>query len=205
MASDLIIKEHVPLEELNRVIREVEKDVKTLNRLHLIRQIYKTNNVAKACDILDVPVRTGYNWVDKWNKGGIEGLKHKLGAGRKPFLTEEEFQELDKWMEQEEFLETKDVYLYIKDNFGVDYSIRQVERIVNKLNYTWVKPYPIADKQPPDAEELLKEATSEINPDKDIYALMDETAVQNPPNVSRIIKKTGIGFMYQWQIPSKNN
>jgi hypothetical protein len=79
--------------------------------------------------------------------------------------------------------------LYIKDNFGIDYSKRQIDRIINKLDYVRVKPYPIAEDQPENAKELLKKSTECIDPDNDIYGFVDEVAVQNTPNVSRILKK----------------
>jgi putative transposase len=104
-------------------------------------------------------------------------------------MSKEQFLELDEWMVGQEYLTTKDVYLYIKDHFEVDYSLKQVGRIVRKLDYTWVKPYPIADKQPDDAEEQLKEKIVDLDPENDIYGFVDETAVQNKPNVGKIIKK----------------
>jgi transposase len=72
-------------------------------------------------------------------------------------------------MFDKDFLTTKEVYLHIKNEFNVDYSLKQVREIIRKLKYTWIKPYPIATKSPNNAKELLKERTKEINPDKDIY------------------------------------
>jgi putative transposase len=92
-------------------------------------------------------------------------------------------------MEGQEYLVTNEVYFYIKNNFGVDYSLKQVRRIIKKLDYTWAKPYPIADEQAENAEEILKNDMKIVDPDKDIYGLLDEVAVQNTPNVGRIIKK----------------
>ena len=176
-------------EDLNTHIRKFESDCKTANRLHLIKQVIKTNNIEEACEIMDVSPRTAYEWVKKWNEKGIDGLRHKKGAGRPTFMSEEQFLELDEWMVEQEYLTTKDVYLYIKDNFEVDYSLKQVGRIVRKLEYTWVKPYPIADDQPDDAEEQLKEKIDDLDLENDIYGFVDETAIQNKPNVGKIIKK----------------
>ena len=44
----------------------------------------------------------------------------------------------------------------IKKEFDVEYSIRNVERIMKKLNYSYTKPYKIYAKMPDDAEEQLK-------------------------------------------------
>jgi len=194
MKTGLIIEEHLPLEELNDLIREGQNTAKFTNRLQLIRQVYRTNNIAEACEILSVPLRTGYNWIKKWNKYGPDGLKHKKGAGRPPFLTKEELEELNQWIENEEMLVTHDVYLHIQDKYNIKFSTRQVARIIDKLGYTWVKPYPIADKQPVNAKELLREKTKDIDPDQDIYGLIDETAVQNTPNVGKIIKKKDLNL-----------
>ena len=177
------------VEDLNTHIRKFESDCKTANRLHLIKQVLKTNNIEKASEIMDVSQRTAYDWVKKWNEKGIDGLKHKKGAGRPAFLTKEQFRELDEWMLEQEYLTTKDLYLHIKNQYEIDYSSKQVERIVKKLEYTWVKPYPIADEQPDDAEEQLKEKIKDLDPENDIFGFVDETAIQNKPNVGRIIKK----------------
>jgi transposase len=191
MGSESKIVKHMDIEDLIIEIRDLERDSKTLNRLHLIRQVFKTNDIKESCEILDIPLRTGHDWVKKWNENGIEGLRHKKGAGRPPFLSDEQMQELDNWIENEEYPVPYNVYLYIKDNFGVDYSKRQVDRIIKKLDYVRVKPYPIAEKQAENAKEILKESTACIDPDNDIYGFVDEVAVQNTPNVSKILKKKG--------------
>ena len=189
MKSESKIIEHMKVEDLVREIRELERDAKTLNRLHFILNVYRTNDIAKSSENMGIPVRTGNDWARKWNEKGIDGLRHKKGAGRPPFLSTAQLEELDNWIESEEYPVAYNVYLYIKENFGVDYSKRQIDRIINKLNYVRVKPYPIAEDQPENAEELLEKATECIDPDKDIYGFVDEVAVQNTPNVSRILKK----------------
>jgi len=35
----------------------------------------------------------------------------------------------------------------------------------------------------------MKEKTLDIDPDKDIYGFFDESAMQNLPNISRVLKK----------------
>ena len=38
-------------------------------------------------DISDVEIKTIYNWFNRWEEEGIEGLKTKPGQGRKPLLS----------------------------------------------------------------------------------------------------------------------
>ena len=78
---------------------------------------------------------------------------------------------------------------FIKKNFNVDYSLKQVRKIIKKLGYGWIKPYPIYSKSPDNAKEILKIAATEVNPNEDIYGFFDESAFQNTSNVSHVLKK----------------
>jgi hypothetical protein len=71
MSSKIIIEPHMSVEELNTHIRKFESDCKTANRLHLIKQVMKTNNVEEACEIMDVSSRTHMN-------GLKNGMKKEL-------------------------------------------------------------------------------------------------------------------------------
>ena len=147
---------HVSAEKLNEHIRELEKVAKKVNRLHFIQQLYKGLSVQEACSILNIPIRTGFDWRKKWNAEGINGLDHRKGAGRPPFLSETEFEEVNQYISSNNNLGTKDVHKFIEDNFGIDYSLKQVREIIHKLEYSWIKPYPIYSKSPETAKEDLK-------------------------------------------------
>jgi len=184
-----LVEFHISSEKLNEMVRKLEKVAKKVNRLHFIQQLYKGHSVREACSILNIPVTTGYNWLKKWNEEGPDGLDHKKGAGRPTFLTENQMKQLDEFIENNDSLGTKDVHYFIQKKFGIDYSLKQVRFIINKLEYGWIKPYPIFSKSPENAKEMMKEDASEIDSDEDIYGFFDESAMQNLPNISRVIKK----------------
>jgi hypothetical protein len=75
--SESLVKMHVGAGKLKEHIHELEKVAKKVNRLHFVQQLYKGHSVQEACLILDVPIRTGYNWLKKWNKEGLIGLDHE--------------------------------------------------------------------------------------------------------------------------------
>jgi len=187
-SKDLVVL-HVGSEKLNDMVRKLEKVAKKVTRLHFIQQLYKGHSVREACSILNIPVTTGYNWLKKWNEEGPDGLNHKKGAGRPPFLTEDQMKEVDEFIRNNDSLGTKDVHYFIEKNFGIDYSLKQVRFIINKLEYGWIKPYPIFSKSPENAKEIMKENAAEIDPDEDIYGFFDESAMQNLPNISKVLKK----------------
>jgi len=184
-----LVEFHVSPEKLNEMVRKLEKIAKKVNRLHFIQQMYKDHSVREACSILNIPVTTGYNWLKKWNNEGPNGLNHKKGAGRPPFLTENQMKQVDEFIKSNDSLGTKDVHYFIEKKFGIDYSLKQVRFIINKLEYGWIKPYPIFSKSPENAKEIMKEDASEIDPEEDIYGFFDESAMQNLPNISRVLKK----------------
>jgi putative transposase len=184
-----LVIEHISASMLNDYIRILEKVAKKVNRLHFIQQLYNGYTVREACSILKIPERTGYNWLKKWNEEGLDGLNHKKGGGRPSFLTKSQFQEVDDYIKNNDSLGTNEVHDFIENKFGVDYTPKQTRIIINKLKYSWIKPYPIYSKSPGNAKEILKESTKEINLDEDIYGFFDESAFQNHPNISKILKK----------------
>ena len=59
-------------------------------------------------------------------------------------------------MHNEPFLTTRKVHELIKNNFNVEYSMKQVREIVHKLGYSYKKGYVIYSKMPADAPLQLK-------------------------------------------------
>lgn len=96
---------------------------------------------------------TVYNWIRQWNNGGIEGLKRKKGSKGNSKLTNDQLIELDNMIQEENLETAKEVQEKIKKEFGVDYHIRSIERIMKKLNYLYSKSYQIYTKIPSDVEE----------------------------------------------------
>ena len=50
----------------------------------------------------------------------------------------------------------KDVHILVNEKFKVDYSLKQIGKIVRNLGYNYSKAYPKLSKSPEDAEEQLK-------------------------------------------------
>ena len=86
----------------------------------------------------------------------MEALKRKKGSKGQSKLTDEQFLILDKAIQENNLKTVKEVKHIIETLFGVKYSLRSIERIMKKLDYTYTKPYKIYAKMPKDAEEQLK-------------------------------------------------
>jgi len=77
-------------EELKNRIRAKEKDVKVLNRLHFMNYLYNGCSVPEASEKLGITKVTGYNWLERWNEDGYEGLIPRFAGGRPSKLTNAE-------------------------------------------------------------------------------------------------------------------
>lgn len=151
-----INKDYASVEELQIRIKKLEKDVKVLNKLYFINDIYHDVSIIEACRKLGISRVTGHNWLNQWNKGGFNFLRRKDGSGGQSKLTPDQRRELSKIIIENEIYSSKKVLELIKEKFNVEYSIRQVERILRDLKFGYGKPYAIYSRMPEDAEESLK-------------------------------------------------
>lgn len=55
-------------------------------RSKAILMSYEKWDCSAIADFFDVHLITVYNWLDRWQRGGIENMKDKPGRGRKPIL-----------------------------------------------------------------------------------------------------------------------
>ena len=78
------------VEELNRKIKTVEKDVKILKRLYFVKFRYDGDSVDKASEKVGVTKRIGYIWQGRWNKNGYEGIIPRYAGGRPSKLTQQQ-------------------------------------------------------------------------------------------------------------------
>ncbi|WP_409199305.1 transposase [Methanobrevibacter sp. DSM 116169] len=149
-------KDHASVEEIQNRIKRLEQDIKVLNKLYFINDIYHDYSVSETCEKLGITNPTGLKWLKTWNKKGFDGLERKKGSGGQSKLSISEKEYLDEKILKNKFKSTKEVRQFIIDEFGVEYSIRQVERILKDLNFNYGKPYVLYSKMPDNAEDQLK-------------------------------------------------
>ena len=79
-----------------------------------------------------------------------------FGGGRPSKLTYDQLIELDKIIEKTPNISMKDVHILVNEKFNVNYSLKQIGKIMKKLGYNYSKAYPKSSKSPKDAEKQLK-------------------------------------------------
>lgn len=157
MSEQTLIKEYPGIiSEVQSEIKKLENEIRVLNKLYVILDVLHDVPIAEIVEKHAISQATVYNWIKEWNDGGIENLKRKKGSKGQSILSDEQFKILDEIILNEELKTAKEVHEAITRHFDVEYSIRQVERIMKKLDYAYTKPYKIYHKMPENAKEELK-------------------------------------------------
>jgi len=147
------------IEELNRKIKSVEKDVKILKRLYFIKFRYNGDSVEKASEKVGFTKRIGYIWRNRWNEKGYEGIIPRYAGGRPSKISEQQKKELEQILRRKESWTTKGIKDVISREFSVDYSLKQIYVILRDMGMNFGKPYPRDYRRPPNAEEMLKKTS----------------------------------------------
>ncbi len=105
---------------------------------------------------MGVTKRVGYQWLERWNESGYGGLVPRFAGGKPSKLTGGQRKELKDTLEAKDLWYLGEIMDLIKTRFGVEYSERQVRRILKSFRMKHAKPYQVDYRKPKDAEEKLK-------------------------------------------------
>ena len=151
------VKNHLSKNDLDMIIRELKNNCRMYKRFTFIRAVNNGKMVSEACDFLGISEPTGHRWLDDYNDKGPEGLYPKYeNCGRHSLLSDDQKDELDRILENEEYLSPQRAHEIIKRRYGIDYTFQNVKNILNELEYNKGKPFQKFDKKPENAEEMLK-------------------------------------------------
>jgi len=90
----IAIVKHVPYSVLKKWIKHHKGLPEVMPRLLFIRLRYNGMSVVKAAGAVGVSGQTGYNWQERWNAEGFEGLVPRYAGGHPSKLTDEQKAEL---------------------------------------------------------------------------------------------------------------
>jgi putative transposase len=157
--EEIPIQRLMNIEDLNRKIKSVEKDVKILKRLYFIKFRYSGDSVEKASEKVGVTKRIGYIWQNRWNEKGYDGIIPRYAGGRPSKISDQQKSELEQILRRKESWTTKEIKDVISREFNVDYSLKQIYIILRDMGMNFGKPYPRDYRRPTNAEEMLKKTS----------------------------------------------
>ena len=135
-------------------------------RLYAVYQVAQGNSSRKLEEFYQTSFKQITNWVHRFEKEGLEGLKDKVGRGRKSKLSEHQQEELKDLVKNKTPLDygyntatwTGAILIdWIKKNYNIEYKKTQIYNILKRLGFSHQKAkgnYPESDKQ---KQETFKE------------------------------------------------
>lgn len=126
------IHKHLTEETLDENLRQAD-DAEMVRRIGFIKNLYKGDTIAEAADRQGVSQPTGVRWSERWNSGGIEGLKPDFGGGRPPKLDEDEREQLKALLKEGDQWTTQEIGHFIDEEFGVTFHPNYIYQLLREL------------------------------------------------------------------------
>nr|QNO41218.1 hypothetical protein JNOLDJLP_00043 [Methanosarcinales archaeon ANME-2c ERB4]QNO41266.1 hypothetical protein PPPNJMGK_00002 [Methanosarcinales archaeon ANME-2c ERB4]QNO41622.1 hypothetical protein OAEIHDOC_00043 [Methanosarcinales archaeon ANME-2c ERB4] len=125
-------------------LKLAEKDVnsvKVLKRIQAFKFIYLGWKYTDIAKFLSVTNNTITDWINIYQKGGIDSLLTLHYKGGQAMLSDEQLRELRNEATKGSFAIAKDVKRYIEQNFEIKYNLGHVQLLCKKnFNYPLRKP-----------------------------------------------------------------
>ena len=154
-SEQIPIQRYLTHDELLGCIRS-EKNARVLKILYYIKYRYEGNSVKVSSERVGISSAVGHRWQKRWNESGYDGLIPRYTGGRPAKLSEQQKTQLKQMLNIKKGWTTKQVKDLIVNEFGVEYSIMQIRRILKKLGIKYAKPYQHDYRKPEGAEDILK-------------------------------------------------
>ena len=142
------VQDHATLETL-RWLEKKETDVQHAKRLRIIILAIKGFTAPSISLTLDISQRTVQEWVERYNRKGLQGLVDHRGGNRRNSLTEEEKAELCERLDQGATaddgvctLRGVDVQHILAQEFAVRRRLSSIYALLHRLGYSYLRPRP---------------------------------------------------------------
>ena len=160
------VKSHLATEELRSLYR-TEKNAKLAQRIHGVYLASKGLTCSEIMAITAVARRTIQQWVHKYNKQSIAGLRDKPRPGTPTKLPRKKEIKLKKRIEAGptkadgvSVLNGPAIRRIIEREFGVLYSRQGLYDLLHRLGYSCLCPRPQHEKANPQLQADLKKTSS---------------------------------------------
>ena len=124
------------LSELDAVMRSKGCDKRTFKRLQSIKLNATGYSILQIIDLLGVHYKSAYNWISRYEKEGVAGLKDKPKSGRPPILTEKDKDRVEAFI-QETPQQPKVVLARVETELGKTISRDTLRRVLKGLDHTY--------------------------------------------------------------------
>lgn len=133
------------------------KDVNAAYKIHAIILLGCGMSCEEVAEVLFLNIDTLSNYIKKYKSGGIKELCQTNYLGRQSCLNCAQENQLSVELDSTIYLTTNAVQCYISSNFGLEYSISGVTKLLKRLGFVYKKPKLVPSTPNKEAqEEFLK-------------------------------------------------
>lgn len=133
MSRPAYINKDIPISEIRRVKRDLEKFVLLYEKVTFIEDLYCDETVKDSIKKHGKTPQTGYKWLKDWNEEGFDGLFRKGNSGRISKLSDYQFDILKENIVLKGLSNVSEIREEIQKEFGVTYSERHLRRLIFDL------------------------------------------------------------------------
>ena len=133
--------------------RDKQSDGRLKLRLIALLMLNKGFEYAQISLLIGKSEKTIENWLIQYKNKGIDSLNSFQYKPKKAFLSNEQIASLTKWVRETNPGKTKEVRMYIKDNFKVSYSIEGIRQLLKKHGLKILRPKVIPGKAPSEDDQ----------------------------------------------------
>jgi transposase len=130
------------------------KNAKVYRRIQAFKMLHNGHINTEVAEFFSVDINTISDWIAIYRKGGVESLLSFDYKGRPQKLNDEQISQLRNEASKGSFETAKDIWQYIKDNFGVEFREDYVPKLANRIGLSYEKTKPVSGKTL--AEEVQK-------------------------------------------------
>jgi len=182
-------------EQIKQII-DSEPKFKTGMRLYAIYQVSLGVPIRKLEELYQTSFKQIYNWVHRFEDGGVDGLQNKIKPGRPSRLSKNDLSMLKEIL----LSSTPEAYGYntalwngsilidvVKKEFKVEYKRAQIYNVLKKIGFSFQKGRPSYPEADPELKEEFKEKFKKkrLTESKDtVFLFEDEFSLSNTATVS---------------------
>jgi transposase len=135
-------------EEYNQLLaaEKTYRDSKVYRRIQAFKLLHNGHLNKEVAEFFSVDINTVSDWIDLYRKGGIESLLSFDYKGRPQKLNDEQILQLRSEASKGSFASSKEIWQYIKDNFGVEFREDYVSKLAKRIGLSYKKTKPVLRK-----------------------------------------------------------
>ena len=168
----------------------LEKNRKYADRIRIILLLDKGEPASKIAEYFYLTDNSVRKYKNRYREDGLEGLLIDYQIGRSSYLTQEEQQKLVLELESKVYLTTKEIIVYVKKEFGVEYTVGGMTSLLHQLGFSYKKPKGVPGKAKAEEQKAFVKKYNRLKEKEGMIYFADSThPMLNPVLSSGWIRK----------------